>query len=78
MEENLIFLPHCLRSQDCKARLDANGYNCINCGKCEIGGFKKQAEEAGYHVFIVPGASMVKKIVKEHGSAEMIIGVACE
>lgn len=76
--EKIIFLPHCLRNQNCKAKLEADGYHCLNCGKCEIGGFKKKAEEFGYNVFIVPGASMIRKIMEEHGSAEMVVGVACE
>lgn len=77
MNKKIIFLPHCLRNRECKAELKWDGYKCINCGKCNIGKFKKKAEELGYKVFIVPGASMIKKIMKEHTSPEIVIGVAC-
>ena len=74
----LVFLPHCLRSLECKAKLTEQGYICLNCGKCKIGSFKSKAEEKGYNVFIVPGASMVKKILEGCESPERVIGVACE
>ena len=45
--EKLIFLPHCLRSPECKAALGDQGYICISCGKCKIGSFRKKAEEKG-------------------------------
>jgi len=77
MNEKIIFLPHCLRNQDCKARLEADGYKCLNCGKCGIGKFKKKTEELGFKVFIVPGASIIKKIMKKYTSPEIVIGVAC-
>ncbi|MCK5282257.1 MAG: DUF116 domain-containing protein [Nanoarchaeota archaeon] len=74
----IIFLPHCLRNTDCKAKLTDHGYQLLNCGKCEICRFKKKAEEKGYKVFIVPGASMIKKILKEYKNPELVIGVACD
>ncbi len=75
--DKLIFLPHCLRSTECPAKLASHGYNCINCGRCKIGAFKKTAEEKGYNVFIVPGGSMVKKILEDFDDPE-VIGVACQ
>jgi len=75
--EKLIFLPHCLRSPECKAALGDQGYICISCGKCKIGSFRKKAEEKGYALFIVPGASMVKKLLKNYQSPQ-IIAVACD
>ena len=50
--------------------------NCINCGNCEIGKAKKSAEGIGYKVFIVPGSSFIKRIVRKH-KPTAILGVGC-
>lgn len=46
------------------------------CGKCSIGVIKKKADKLGYSLYIVPGSSFVKKIVKEN-NFKAVIGVAC-
>ncbi len=74
--KTLIFLPHCLRHRDCEAFLQEDGLKCTECGKCSIGIIKKKAEKKGYTIYIVPGSSFVKKIVKEK-DFEATIGVAC-
>ena len=74
----LVFLPHCLRSTECKAALKEEGYECLSCGKCRIWEFQKKAKEKEYKVYIVPGASMIKKILKNYDSPEVVIGVACD
>lgn len=71
-----IFLPHCLKSRDCPAKMGDKGLECINCGRCGIGPFRKKATNAGFKVFIVPGGSMVKKII-ENNDFQAVIGVAC-
>lgn len=75
-EKKLIFLPHCLRHRDCEANLGEQGLTCIECGKCSIGSIKKKAEPKGYRIFIVPGGSFVKKILKEN-KFESVLGIAC-
>lgn len=75
-EETLIFLPHCLRHRDCQAALQKEGVICTECGKCSIGVIKKKADKLGYSLYIVPGSSFVKKIVKEN-NFKAVIGVAC-
>ena len=75
-EKTLIFLPHCLRHKDCPAPLQKEGLNCSECGLCSIGVIKKKAEPLGYKLYIVPGSSFVKKIVKEN-KFKAVIGVAC-
>lgn len=72
-----IFLPHCLRHKDCPAENKGEGYDCVDCGRCGIGKFAKDAKAAGYKIFIVPGASMVKKIIKKN-DFKVVIGVACK
>lgn len=75
-KEKAIFLPHCLRHKDCPARMKEDGLACINCGKCGIGPFRKDALDAGYNIYICPGGSMVKSIIENNGFKE-VIGVAC-
>ncbi len=75
-EKTLIFLPHCLRHRDCPATLQKEGLNCTKCGLCSIGAIKKKADSLGYKLYIVPGSSFVKKIVKEN-NFQAVIGVAC-
>ena len=75
-EKTLIFLPHCLRHRDCPATLQKEGVNCTCCGLCSIGVIKNNAEPKGYKIYIVPGSSFVKKIVREN-KFKAVIGVAC-
>jgi hypothetical protein len=66
-----------LRHPECKARCDPiEGYQCKKCGKCDIGTVCKAADEYGFRVFVIPGGSFVKKILKVH-RPQSCIGVAC-
>ena len=78
-EDRILFLPHCLRDlENCEAEQTEHGLDCpgTSCGKCEIGALQEEAESKGYEVFIVPGSSLLKKIVKEK-KPKGVIGVAC-
>jgi hypothetical protein len=77
-KHKLVFLPQCLRkSSRCKARLGEEGYECVACSKdCKASKVKKLGEAAGYRVFIVPGGSMVGKIVTKY-RPKAVVGVAC-
>ncbi len=73
----MLFAPQCLRSPECKARLDSRfGYVCVECGKCVIAQISAHAQRRGYRVFIVPGDRFVKRVVKEH-PPDAVIGIAC-
>jgi hypothetical protein len=74
--ERFLFLPHCLRHNDCPARSTHDGLKCVECGKCSISEIKKGAEKLGYKVFIVPGASLLKLIVKKY-KPKAVFGVGC-
>lgn len=76
VSRRMIFLPQCLRAIDCPSKLSPEGIKCINCGGCEIGAAKKSAEELGYMVFIVPGSSFIKRLVRKH-KPQAILGVGC-
>lgn len=73
----VIFLPQCLRHSNCKARCDPLlGYECKLCGLCDIGTICKEAKVRGFDVYVIPGGSFVKKIIKAR-RPESCIGVAC-
>ncbi|MEA1994510.1 MAG: DUF116 domain-containing protein [Euryarchaeota archaeon] len=75
--ERVIVLPQCLRSIDCPAKLSSKkGIYCIGCGLCYIGEFKEKTEALGYRVFILPGGTFVKRILKRL-KPQAVLGVAC-
>jgi len=76
MGDRMLFLPYCLRSRECPARLEEDGLMCIMCGRCDISRIKKEAEALGYSVYIVPGSSLIKKIISNK-KPKAVIGVGC-
>jgi len=76
INKRLIFLPQCLRAADCPSKLSPEGMKCIDCGHCEVGHAIKSAEIIGYKVFIVPGSSFIKRLVRKH-KPNAILGVGC-
>jgi hypothetical protein len=75
-EKKIIVFPHCLRHPSCEANLDETGLVCSHCKKCAIGVIKPKAENMGYRIFIIPGSTFMKKIIKNH-KFESVIGIAC-
>ncbi|MFA4955858.1 MAG: DUF116 domain-containing protein [Candidatus Methanoperedens sp.] len=76
INKRLIFFPQCLRAANCPSKLSSEGMQCINCGNCEVGKAKKTAEDLGYKVFIVPGSSFIRRLVRKH-KPSAILGVGC-
>jgi hypothetical protein len=80
IEHKLVFLPQCLRnSRTCAAVLGPTGWRCMKCSghkTCKVFRIKQRAESMGYRVFIVPGGSMVFKIM-ESLKPRAALGVAC-
>ena len=76
-ESRFIFLPQCVRSVDCPAKLTPEGIKCVGCGRCNVGEAKKFAESLGYRFFVVSGSSFIKRIIKKY-RPEAIIGVGCQ
>lgn len=74
--ERFIFMPQCVRSTECPAKLTPEGIKCISCGRCGVGEAKKFAEDLGYRFFIVPGSSFNKRIIKKY-HPRAIVGVGC-
>lgn len=75
-EERAIFFPQCLRSSRCPAHLSPEGLACRSCGSCSIGYWRKILSAMGYRVFIVPGSSFIKRMVRAY-RPRAIIGVGC-
>lgn len=77
-KKRILFLPHCVRKvEKCKATSNGEGFVCNNCGACDIFKAKKLAEKLGYKkIFIVPGGSMVKKLLIKY-KPKAAIGVCC-
>ncbi len=71
-----IFVPQCLRSIDCPARLSPEGIVCKDCGRCEISAAKKEAQKLGYLFFVVPGSSFIVRMIRKY-HPEAILGVGC-
>jgi len=77
VERRAIFIPHCLRAIACPAHLHPEeGLKCRSCGLCSIGYGKKMLEQVGYMVFIVPGSSFIKRLIKEY-HPKAIVGIGC-
>lgn len=75
-QKRILVFPQCLRSPQCPAPLTRYGIQCQECGRCVISRLKRKAESVGYTVYIVPGGSFVKRIVKKDQPSGAL-GVAC-
>jgi uncharacterized protein len=75
-QDKILVLPHCLRHNECEATLEASGLVCKDCQRCVIGVLKDKGESMGYHVFIIPGSTFLKKIVENY-KFKAVLGVAC-
>ena len=75
-KKRVLVLPHCLRDTRCPAKLTPNGVECIFCNRCKIAEIIKVANEKGYKVYIIPGSTFLKRILKEE-RPEAVFGVAC-
>src|SRR5208337_5484663 len=76
LPERAVFVPQCLRSAKCPAHLTPEGLKCVNCGQCTIGEARILLEKLGYRIFIIPGSSFIKRMVKKY-HPNAIIGVGC-
>ncbi len=74
--ERAIFMPQCLRSSQCPAHLTPEGLKCKVCGQCSVGEARVLLEKLGYRIFIVPGSSFIKRMVKKY-RPKAILGVGC-
>ena len=75
-ERKVLILPHCLRDIRCPAKLGINGVECIFCKRCPLGDIIKVAKENNYEVYIIPGSTFIKRILKEKKPTG-VFGVSC-
>jgi hypothetical protein len=76
-DHKAIIAPQCMRHPNCRARLDpVLGYVCIECGLCDLGILKHEGRKYGYELFIIPGDSFVKKILRAY-QPKACLGIAC-
>ena len=75
MNQRAVFLLNA-RSAQCPANLTPEGLKCRNCGRCAVGENTAWLEGLGYRVFIVPGSTFIKRMVKKY-HPQAIIGVGC-
>lgn len=75
-KDRVLFLPQCLRHPECPAKLSPEGIMCINCGRCGIGMIKEEAGALGYRVFVAPGGSLVKRMIRKY-KPKAALGVGC-
>jgi len=76
VNKRAIFLPQCLRSSRCPANLTPEGLECKGCGQCTVGEASAYLRGLGYHVFIIPGSTFIKRMVRRY-HPEAILGVGC-
>jgi len=76
VQERAVFLPQCLRSSTCPANLTPEGLRCVKCGQCTVASALKTLELLGYRLFIVPGSSFIKRMVKKY-HPKAIVGIGC-
>jgi len=75
--DRAVFIPQCLRSAKCPARLTPEGLKCQGCGLCGVGEFKKNLEDLGYtRFFIVPGSSFIRRMIRKY-RPKALLGVGC-
>jgi uncharacterized protein len=77
-----LFLPHCCRKymdSRCKAAFNTktSSYECNHCSQdCLVHQATLLAQERQYDVYVLPGASGVRKIF-QHTAYDGVVGVAC-
>lgn len=77
IKERIVVFPYCLRSTECKAQVSPEvGVKCLKCGKCKIGEFKELCDQNSIKVFVAPGGSFVKRVLKKHPKSSALL-VAC-
>lgn len=75
-KDRAVFLPHCLRWEKCPAPLTAEGIDCKMCGKCPVSDVVKVGKELGTRVFVCPGSTVVKRMIKKY-RPKAILGIGC-
>lgn len=78
MNRRLLFLPQCLRSLECPAKVSPQvGVICEECGRCDVAEIKKICDKDGTGICIAPGGEFVKRAVRDKEPLA-VLAVACQ
>lgn len=79
--KRVLLIPHCSRKHmdsRCRARFDPklSSYFCASCSRdCLVNRATRLGKERGYEVYVLPGSSCVRKILKKNYDG--VVGIAC-
>lgn len=75
--ERVVIVPQCLRNLKCPGRMSSeDGVHCRMCMKCVIGKFAKVGEKINTPLYIAPGGTFAKRILRQT-APKAVLGVAC-
>jgi hypothetical protein len=75
--ERLLLLPQCLRhSENCPAKMNSEGIQCVECGQCVVKQIKQKSKQLGYRLSIAPGGTFAVRMIKKH-KPKAVLGVGC-
>ncbi len=75
-KKKVMVVPHCMRDLKCPAKLGRDGIQCVFCKLCPLGDIIKKANEKNIDLYIVPGSTFLKRVLKEK-KPDGVFGVAC-
>ncbi len=76
-ERVLVLLPHCLQIDVCNRKITHNIGNCVQCGRCPVGGLVALGKRHGLKLEVVNGGTLARRKVKTF-RPDGIVAVACE
>lgn len=78
ISSRVLFIPHCLRRVErCRGEYTERGLICRRCTEdCKVRELVEFCEKIGCRYYIVPGGSMVMRLIKEDG-IKAAVGIAC-
>jgi len=76
-EDRVLIVPQCMRHLKCPAKMSSTyGFECRMCGLCGIGRIAKIAKAVGTPLYVSPGGTFSKRILRQ-SRPRAVIGVAC-
>jgi hypothetical protein len=76
-EEILVILPHCLQYSGCERKITNNIWNCVRCGRCNIGTILEIVSQRGVEAAVVTGGTAARNLALRV-RPKILIAVACE
>lgn len=73
----LLLVPFCIQRRSCPHHVAWNTENCVNCGRCAIGGLREVAKKRGM-VMRVAIRSMFAPMFVREVKPSLVLAIACE